>query len=46
MMEWRGEWSAAEQEARRACDELRSVHIPVAAAAWAEVGDIRRRLDE
>ena len=46
MMEWRGEWSAAEQEARRACDELRSVHIPVAAAAWTEVGDIRRRLGD
>ena len=43
MMEWRGDWSAAEQEARRASDELRSVHVPVAATAWAEVGDIRRR---
>ena len=46
IMEWRGEWSAAEREARRASEELRSVHVPVAATAWAEVGDIRRRLGD
>jgi DNA-binding CsgD family transcriptional regulator len=43
-LHWRGEWVDAEREAMRACDELTSINLPNAAAAWAEVGDIRRRL--
>jgi ATP/maltotriose-dependent transcriptional regulator MalT len=40
----RGVLSAAEEEAARACEELRLSHVANSAAAWAEVGDIRRRL--
>jgi DNA-binding CsgD family transcriptional regulator len=43
---WRGELALAEQEATRACNELSTVHVPNAAAAFAEVGDIRRRLGD
>jgi ATP/maltotriose-dependent transcriptional regulator MalT len=42
----RGGLDAAEREAARACDELRESHIAISAAAWAEVGDIRRRLGQ
>jgi ATP/maltotriose-dependent transcriptional regulator MalT len=42
----RGDLEAAEQEAARACDELGQSHIANSAAAWAEVGDIRRRLGQ
>jgi ATP/maltotriose-dependent transcriptional regulator MalT len=42
----RGALGAAEEEARRACEELRDSHIANSAAAWAEVGDIRRRLGQ
>ena len=40
----RGVLNAAEDEAARACEELSRSHIANSAAAWAEVGDIRRRL--
>jgi ATP/maltotriose-dependent transcriptional regulator MalT len=40
----RGAMTDAEREATRACDELLASHLPNAAAAFAEVGDIRRRL--
>ena len=43
VLQWRGEWVEAEREARQACDELKDIKIGSAAAAWAEVGDIRRR---
>ena len=43
---WRGELADAEREATRACTELLSIHLPNAAAAFAEVGDIRRRLGD
>ncbi len=43
---WRGQLALAEQEAARACSELVSVHLPNAGAAFAEVGDIRRRLGD
>jgi ATP/maltotriose-dependent transcriptional regulator MalT len=43
---WRGELARAEQEADRACAELVDLHVPNAAAAFAEVGDIRRRLGD
>jgi ATP/maltotriose-dependent transcriptional regulator MalT len=42
----RGELEAAEQEAARACEELGRSHVGNSAAAWAEVGDIRRRLGQ
>jgi ATP/maltotriose-dependent transcriptional regulator MalT len=41
-----GDLSAAEEEAARACEELRESHVANSAAAWAEVGDIRRRLGQ
>jgi DNA-binding CsgD family transcriptional regulator len=43
---WRGELSQAEIEAAKACAELISIHLPNAGAAFAEVGDIRRRLGD
>lgn len=43
---WRGDLADAEREANRACEELLSSHLPNAAAAFAEVGDIRRRLGD
>ena len=42
----RGALEEAEREAIRACEELRSSHVANSAAAWAEVGDIRRRLGQ
>ena len=42
----RGALEEAEREAERACEELRGSHVANAAAAFAEVGDIRRRLGE
>ena len=45
-LQWRGRWAEAEQEARRACRELTDLNVPNAAAAWAEIGDIRRRLGD
>jgi DNA-binding CsgD family transcriptional regulator len=41
-----GHWAEAEAEAMRACDELAGVNLPNAAAGWAEIGDIRRRLGD
>ena len=42
----RGVLGTAEEEAARACEELRGSHVANSAAAWAEVGDIRRRLGQ
>ena len=42
----RGVLDAAEEEAAQACEELRESHIANSAVAWAEVGDIRRRLGQ
>jgi ATP/maltotriose-dependent transcriptional regulator MalT len=42
----RGDLEVAEKEAARACEELGRSHIGNSAAAWAEVGDIRRRLGQ
>ena len=42
----RGVLGAAEEEAARACEELRQSHVANSAVAWAEVGDIRRRLGQ
>ncbi len=43
---WRGDLINAEREAMKACVELVDIHIPNASAAYAEVGDIRRRLGD
>jgi DNA-binding NarL/FixJ family response regulator len=45
-LQWRGQWADAEREATRACTELAGINLPNAAAAWAEIGDIRRRLGD
>jgi len=45
-LQWRGQWAEAEAEATRACGELAGINLPNAAAGWAEVGDIRRRLGD
>jgi DNA-binding CsgD family transcriptional regulator len=45
-LQWRGEWAEAEREAVRASEELEGINLPNAAAAWAEIGDIRRRLGD
>ena len=42
----RGALAEAEREADRACAELAHSHVGNSAAAYAEVGDIRRRLGE
>ncbi len=38
-----GAWSEAEQEARRACDELREFNLGYAAESFYEIGEIRLR---
>jgi ATP/maltotriose-dependent transcriptional regulator MalT len=43
---WRGAWDEAEVEAHRACEELETMNVGNAAAGWAEIGDIRRRLGD
>jgi len=45
-LQWQGDWAGAEREATRACAELSTINLPNAAAAWAEIGDIRRRLGD
>jgi tetratricopeptide (TPR) repeat protein len=45
-LQWRGHWAEAEVEANRACEELSGINLPNAAAAWAEIGDIRRRMGD
>ena len=42
----RGEWDAAELQARKACTELVTLNVPNAAAGHAEIGEIRRRLGD
>jgi DNA-binding NarL/FixJ family response regulator len=39
----RGEFARAEEEAARACSELEGLNVGNAAAAWAEIGEVRRR---
>jgi ATP/maltotriose-dependent transcriptional regulator MalT len=46
VLERQGALEHAEREATRACAELLDSHLPNAVAAYAEVGDIRRRLGE
>jgi ATP/maltotriose-dependent transcriptional regulator MalT len=42
----RGSLAEAEREAERACEELQGRHVTNSGAAYAEVGDIRRRLGQ
>src|SRR4051812_42050920 len=46
VLQLRGDWGAAEKEARQACDDLTGFHAGVAAAGYVEVGEIRRRLGD
>lgn len=46
VLERRGSLQAARAEAERACTELRGNHVANLAVAYAEVGDIRRRLGD
>ncbi len=46
ILQHRGDWVAAEREARRACQEIDGFHIPNVAAGWVEVGEVRRRLGD
>lgn len=42
----RGAWAEAEQEARRACEELREFNVGYSAAAFNEIGEIRLRMGD
>lgn len=46
LLQLRGDWGAAEREARRACEELDGFHVPNVAAGYVEIGEIRRRLGD
>jgi ATP/maltotriose-dependent transcriptional regulator MalT len=46
LLQQRGDWPAAEREARRACDELEGFHVGNVAAGYVEIGEIRRRLGD
>jgi DNA-binding CsgD family transcriptional regulator len=46
VLQWRGEWEAAEREARQASEELETVKVGSAGAAWTEIGEIRRRIGD
>jgi ATP/maltotriose-dependent transcriptional regulator MalT len=42
----RGEWDEAEEQAVRACAELATLNVTTAAAGYAEIGEIRRRIGD
>lgn len=46
LLQLRGDWGAAEREARQACVELDGFHLPNVAAGYVEIGEIRRRLGD
>jgi class 3 adenylate cyclase len=46
VMRLRGAWPEAEQEARRAIDELREFNLEAAAEAFYEVGEVRLRVGD
>jgi DNA-binding CsgD family transcriptional regulator/tetratricopeptide (TPR) repeat protein len=46
LLQLRGDFHAAEVEARRACEELDGFHLPNVAAGYVEIGEIRRRLGD
>ena len=41
-----GAWAEAEEEVRRACDELRDFHPGIAGAAFHELGEVRLRVGD
>jgi len=45
-MRARGEWDDAEVQALRACTELATLNVSNAAAGYAEIGEIRRRIGD
>ncbi|MDQ1478843.1 MAG: hypothetical protein QOE62_4072, partial [Actinomycetota bacterium] len=42
----RGKWNEAEEQAVRACGELATLNVTNAAAGFAEIGEIRRRIGD
>jgi class 3 adenylate cyclase len=46
LMRLRGAWAEAEQEARRACDELRTFNVSYTGEAFYELGEVRLRLGD
>jgi len=46
LLQLRGDWVAAEREARRACVELDGFHVGNVALGYVEIGEIRRRLGD
>ncbi len=42
----RGDWDEAEEQAVRACAELTTLNVSNAAAGYAEIGEIRRRIGD
>lgn len=46
LMRLRGDWTEAEDEARKACEELRDFSVGYAAAAFYEVGEVRLRIGD
>lgn len=46
IMRLRGAWSDAEQEAKRACEELKDFCVDYAAGAFYEIGEIRLRVGD
>ncbi len=46
LLQLRGDWPAAEREARQACEELDGFHVGNVAAGYIEIGEIRRRLGD
>lgn len=46
VLQMRGEWDRAEQEARRACAELDGVNAYNTALSFKEIGEIRRRIGD
>lgn len=46
IMRLRGAWAEAEQEARRACHELRDFNLSYAAEAFYKVGEVRLRMGD
>jgi tetratricopeptide (TPR) repeat protein len=46
VLQLRGDWTQAEEEARRACSELEGVNLFNTALGFREVGEVRRRLGD
>jgi ATP/maltotriose-dependent transcriptional regulator MalT len=46
VLDRRGLWNDAEREARRACEELEELNLPMAAVGYSHIGELRRRLGD